>query len=126
MAIGYSDKVVRRLKASVTLTQYQVVKQNTNAGEVTVCLHTEKPYGIVMADVDQNGYVNVCVEGSYFAKAADSITRPAILAVAAAGTVITADSNDAYILGVLGDDQASCVTNDIVKVVINKSVVSIA
>lgn len=127
MAIGYDLKVVRQLTASTDLTKYQIVKQDTDAGDVTVCGAGEQPYGIAMAAVSADERVDVVTEGSYFAKTSAGIARGSNLAVAALGTLVTATSAHAFTLGVLGDDQAATTTaGEYVKVVIDKQVVSIA
>ena len=131
MAIGYQDKIVRRFRASVTLTKYQIVMADTTAGYVNVAGAGNQPLGIAMEAANLGAYLDVCTEGIYKATASAVLTRlgdgnDLNLAVAADGEVVTANSSHTYTLGQLDVTQASAVTDDLVIVAINKNVVSIA
>ena len=131
MAIGYNNRIVRRFKASVTITKYQVVKADTTAGFIQIAGDENQPLGIAMEAANKNAYLDVCTHGVYKATAAAVLTRlgdgnDLNLACAADGEIKTADSTCPYTLGQLDASQASAVTDDIVLVSINKNVVSIA
>jgi len=126
MALGYSDKVVQRYYVAATVSQYDVVKLHTTAGQIALAGASNKPLGIAMEAGNVGEYIDVCVEGEYFAVAAEELAVGDDLSCAASGEIRTAYSLDTHTLGVLGPKQAAAVTNDLVAVKIQKSVISIA
>jgi len=126
MALGYSDKVVKRMYVATTVSQYDVVKLHTTAGQVALAGASAKPLGVAMEDGDVGDYIDVVTEGEYFAVASAAIAVGANVSCAASGEIRTAISLDTDILGQLGPMQAAAVTNDLVAVYINKNVTQIA
>jgi DUF1009 family protein len=126
MSIGFEPKEIRRLKAGATLTQYQVVKNDSTAGQVAVCGAGDLPLGIAMAAADSGDYVDIACEGVYKAVASASIAVGALVATTSTGKLVTANSSHAHLLGRLDVAQAAVVTDDVAAVKIDKQVVSIA
>lgn len=126
MAVGYSTKVIKRLQAAQALSQYDVVTNHSVAGYVDLAGASEKPYGIAMEDAASGAFLDVVVEGTYFAVAAEEIAVGADVSCAASGEIRTAISLDTHTLGRMGPTQAAAVTNDLVAVDILKNTVQIA
>lgn len=126
MAIGYSDKVVSRMYVATTVSQYDVVKLHTTAGQIAQAGASAKAWGIAMEDGNVGEYIDVCVEGEYFAVASAPIAVGADVSCAASGEIRTAISLDTHILGRMGAKQAAAVTNDLVAVEIHKNTIQIA
>jgi len=126
MAIGYADKVVKRMYVATTVAQYDVVKLHTTLGQVAQAGASAKPFGIAAEAGNVGDYIDVVTEGEFFAKASAAIAVGADVSCAATGKIRTAISLDTHTLGQLGPMQAAAVTDDVVAVYINKSCVQIA